>query len=93
MAITYIYQSIPTLPEITVGNHTDRLTKLGSDRRRNRNHQSDQLTLDGRNLIQRQLVFAIFICPAALNEVLEAQSARKAEVARVRIGCGNMEKL
>lgn len=70
---TYIHQGIPSLPEITVSNHTDGLSQLGLDTRRNRYHQTDQFLLDGGDLIQLELVVSIFIRPVSLDKILKAQ--------------------
>jgi len=71
-ATTYIHQVVPSLPEITVGNHTDGLSQLGLNTSRDRNHQTDQFLLDSSDLVQLKLVVSIFIRPVSLNEVLEA---------------------
>lgn len=75
---TYIYQRVPPLPEITVGNDTDRVTQLRLNARRHRDHQIDQFTFDRNYLILGKLVISIFICPIPLDEVLEAQCAGQA---------------
>jgi hypothetical protein len=69
---TYINQSIPPLPEVTVGDHTNGLTQLALNAWGNRDHQGDQLALESSNFILLQLVISIFIGPVALDEILEA---------------------
>lgn len=69
---TYIHQVIPSLPEVTISDHTDGLSQLGLNTSRDRNHQTDQFLLDSSDLVQLKLVVSIFIRPVSLNEVLEA---------------------
>lgn len=93
LAATYIHQGVPSLPEVTVRNHADRLTQLRLDTRWHRYHQADQLLLDGRNLLLLQLVISILIRPVSFNKVLKAQSACQASIVGERSGRCNMEKL
>lgn len=93
LIVTYIYESIPSFPEITVSDNTDGFTQLGLNSRRNRNHQGDQLTLDGCNLLLWKLVVAIFIGPVALNEVLEAKGASKTNIVGRSSGCRDLKEL
>jgi hypothetical protein len=78
---TYINKSVPSLPEITIGDHADSLAQLTLNRGRDRDHQVDQLALDCFHFILRQLPVSIFVGPVALDEVLEAKGASKANVA------------
>lgn len=90
---TYIHKGVPSLPEVTVRNHTDCLSQLRLDTRRDRNHQTDQLLLNGRDLLQLQFVVSIFICPVSLDEVFKAQGACQASIVGERSGRGDVEKL
>lgn len=81
------------LPEITVRDRANGLTQLSLDPRRNRDHQIDQLALDRCNLIQRQLVVSILVCPIPLNEVLEAEGAGKANIVGEGVRCSDLEEL
>lgn len=76
----YIDQCVPSLPEITIRNHTDGITQLRLNARRTRNHQRDDLPLDRNDLILRQLVISFLVCPVALDEVLEEQGAGEASL-------------
>lgn len=66
-------QSIPTLPEIRVGDDADGLSQLGLDGGRHRDHEANNLTLDGGDLVLRKLVVAILVGPGAADEVLEEE--------------------
>jgi hypothetical protein len=90
---TYIDKSIPSLPEITVGDHTDSLAQLSLNRGRDRDHQIDQLALDCFHLVLRKFPLSIFVSPVALDKVLEAESASKTNVAGIRVGGRDMEQL
>ena len=90
---TYIHQGIPSLPEITVSNHTDGLSQLGLDTRRNRYHQTDQFLLDGGDLIQLELVVSIFIRPVSLDKILKAQGTGQASVVGEGSGRRDVEEL
>lgn len=90
---TYIHQGIPSLPEITVSNHTDGLSQLGLDTRRNRYHQTDQFLLDCGDLIQLELVVSIFIRPVSLDKILKAQGTGQASVVGEGSGRRDVEEL
>jgi hypothetical protein len=90
---TYIHKGIPALPEVTVGDHTDGIAQLRLDTGRHSDHQADQLALDGRNLLQRELVVSILVCPVALNEVLEAKGTSEANLVRGGRGRRDVEEL
>ena len=89
----YIHQGIPSLPEITVSNHTDSLTQLSLYTKRNRDHQTDQFLLDSIDLIQLKLVISIFIRPVSLDKILEAQGAGQASVVGEGSGRCDVEEL
>lgn len=80
---TYVNKSIPSLPEITVGDHADSLTQLSLNRGRDRDHQVDQLALNCFDFILRQLPVSIFVGPVTLDKVLEAKGASKANIAGI----------
>lgn len=90
---TYVHKGVPSLPEVTVRNHADRLAQLCLDTRRHRDHQADQLLLDGRHLVLLQLVVPILVRPVPFNKVLKTQSTCQASIVRERSGRGNMEEL
>lgn len=90
---TYVNKSIPSLPEVTVGDHADSLAQLSLDRGRDRDHQIDQLTLDCFHLILRQFPLSIFISPVALDKVFEAESASKANIAGIRVRGRDVQQL
>jgi hypothetical protein len=90
---TYIHESLPLLPEVTVGDHTDGLTQLALNAWRDRDHQVDQLALEGLDLIALQLVVSVLIGPVPLDEVLEAKGTSKACVVGRGIRCGDVKKL
>jgi hypothetical protein len=93
LIFTHIHKGIPPLPEITVGDNTDGLTKLRLDSRRHGKHQGNELTLDGGNLGLWQLVVSIFIDPLALDEVLEAKGAGKTNIVGMGSGGRDLEEL
>lgn len=93
LAFTYIDKSIPSLPEITVGDHTDGLTKLRLNSRRHRKHQGNQLTLDGCDLSLWKLVVSIFIDPLALDKILEAKGAGKTNIVGMGSGSRDLKEL
>lgn len=90
---TYIDKCIPSLPEITVGNHTDSFAQLSLNRGRDRDHQIDQFALDCFHLVLRKFPLSIFVSPVALDKILEAEGASKANVAGIRVGGRDMEQL
>lgn len=90
---TYIHQSIPSLPEVTVRDRADGFAQLTLDARGDRDHQADQLPLDGRNLLERQLVVPILVGPVAPDEVLEEKGAGQPDVVGIGVGGGDLEKL
>lgn len=61
----YINESIPSLPEIAVGDGTDSSTELCLNLWRAGDHQIDQFALDDDNVRLDQLVIAILISPVA----------------------------
>lgn len=90
---TYVHQGIPSLPKVTIRDRADGFTQLALDARGYRDHQTDQLPLDGRNLVERQLVVPILVGPVALDKVLEEKRARQPDVVRVGFGGGDLEEL
>lgn len=90
---TDIDKSIPSLPKITVGDHAHSLAQLSLNRGRDRDHQIDQFALDSFHLVLRKFPLPIFISPIALDKVLKAESASKANVAGIRVGGRDMEQL
>ena len=90
---TYIHKGIPALPEITVGNHTDGITQLRLNAGGHRDHQADQFALDGRDLLQRELVVSILVRPITLDEVLKAKGTSEADVVRRGRGRRDVKEL
>jgi hypothetical protein len=84
---------LPALPEVTIGDHTNGFTKLALNARRDRDHQGDQLALEGLHLLALQLVVSILIGPVALDEILEAKGTSKTCVVWCSIRCGDVKKL
>lgn len=70
-------QRVPALPEVRVCNDADGLAQLCLNGIGHRDHEANNLTLDGRDLVLGKLVVAILIGPAAADEILEEESCRQ----------------
>ena len=66
-------QSVPSHPEVAVGNGADGFTKLCLQVGRDRDHEPNKLAFNGGDLVLGQLVIAILVHPVALDEVLEVE--------------------
>lgn len=62
----YINKSIPSLKEVALRNDADSLSQLHLEVRWDRDHESDDLTLDGQHIGLRQLVSSVFILVSAI---------------------------
>lgn len=60
-SFTNLYECVPPLPEVRVCYNADCLAKLGLDVRGRQDHETNELLLDGSDLIGGQLVVSIFV--------------------------------
>ena len=53
ISATHVNECVPLLPEITIGNHTDRIAQLVLDARWYRDHQANEFPFDGNDFFLR----------------------------------------